>query len=47
MNYDPEQKAEELRGIMKKLKIEDYKISIPQMGKAAGLNYGIWIEIRK
>jgi len=47
MNYDSQEKAEELLGIMKKLGIDDYAIRIPQKGKAAGLNYGIWIEIRK
>jgi len=47
MNYDKKEKAEELRGVMEKLGIEDYEIRIPQTGKAVGLNYGIWIEIRK
>ncbi len=47
MKYDPKQKAEELRGIMKELGIEDYEIFIPETGKAAGINYGCWIEFRK
>ncbi len=47
MNYDTQEKAEELREIMEKLGIEGYEIRIPQKGKAAGLNYGIWIEFRK
>jgi len=47
MNYDPQQKGVELQSIMRQVGIEDYRIIIPQTGKAAGLNYGIWVEIRK
>lgn len=42
--YDVERAAEELRGIMRELKIEDYRIEIPQRGD---VNYGLWLEFRK
>ncbi len=47
MNYNTKEKADELRKIMTELEISTYRIIIPQTGKAQGLNYGIWIEIRK
>jgi SAM-dependent methyltransferase len=45
MNYDVEEKARELREIMRELDITGYKIRIPE--NTAGINYGIWIEINK
>ncbi len=47
MNYDPQQKAAELQSIMRQLGIEDYRIIVPDKGKAEGINYGVWIEFRK
>jgi len=45
MNYEVPEKARELRRIMQKLGVEDYKIRFRD--NTAEINYGIWIEIRK
>ncbi len=45
--YDVAETAAELREIMKALEIDNYKIHIPRPPGSEGVNYGIWIEIRK
>ena len=45
--YDVAATADELRGIMESLGVEDYRVIRPHMGNAAGVNYGVWVEFRK
>lgn len=45
--YDVEQTAEELREIMNKLGIKDYRIVRPRVDDKEGVNYGVWVEFRK
>jgi ubiquinone/menaquinone biosynthesis C-methylase UbiE len=45
--YDVIATAEELRAIMRTLKITNYRILRPKLGNAAGVNYGVWVEFRK
>jgi SAM-dependent methyltransferase len=45
--YDVVTTAEELRAIMRTLKIQDYRIIRPRLGNEAGVNYGVWVEFRK
>jgi ubiquinone/menaquinone biosynthesis C-methylase UbiE len=47
MNYDIEEKAKELRLLMKQLDIKEYRIHKPGTGHSEKVNYGIWIEFRK
>jgi len=47
MKYDFEEKAGELKALMKKLGIETYRIHRPGAKHNEVVNYGIWIEIRK
>jgi SAM-dependent methyltransferase len=46
-NYSIEESREELETIMRDLAIETYTILIPHPEGSDGINYGIWIEIRK
>ena len=45
--YDRNQTAENLKSIMQLLGIESYKVHLPQPPGSEGVNYGIWLEIRK
>jgi SAM-dependent methyltransferase len=45
--YDLEETEAELRGIMKTLKIKEYRIHLPKPPGSEGVNYGIWLEFRK
>ncbi len=45
--YDPDQTEQQLRGIMKLLHIENYRIHRPHLNNAEGVNYGLWLEFRK
>lgn len=47
MNYDIEEKTNELRLLMKQLDIEEYRIHKPGTEHGEKVNYGIWIELRK
>jgi len=47
MNYDVENKANELYNIMNKLGIKDYRIDRPKPPGSENVNYGIWVEFRK
>lgn len=47
MKYDMDQAAEELRQIMKELKIKECKIHRPNPQGSDDVNYGIWIEFHK
>lgn len=47
MKYSFEEKADELKALMKKLEIETYQIHRPGAVYGEAVNYGIWIEIRK
>jgi len=46
-NYSIEESRDELETIMRDLAIETYTILIPHPEGSDGINYGIWIEIRK
>jgi SAM-dependent methyltransferase len=45
--YDLTQTESELRGVMEKNGISDYRIRIPKDPSGAGINYGIWVEFHK
>ena len=47
MKYDVDKAAEELQEIMKKLKIQEWKIHRPNPSGSDNVNYGIWIEFHK
>lgn len=47
MKYDLDEKAQELKDIMKKLGIKNYRIDIPKPPGGENVNYGIWIEFHK
>lgn len=47
LNYKVQESAEELKAIMKSLKITDYEIIIPKPEGSDDINYGIWIIIHK
>ncbi|HDP35975.1 MAG TPA: class I SAM-dependent methyltransferase [Candidatus Hydrogenedentes bacterium] len=47
MKYDRDAAARELKEIMEKSDITNYRIDIPTPKENASLNYGIWIEMRK
>ncbi len=42
--YDPNQTEQQLREIMKALRIENYRIYRPRRNNAEGVNYGLWLE---
>jgi ubiquinone/menaquinone biosynthesis C-methylase UbiE len=45
--YDVKKTADELRGIMKALDIEDFSIRIPMSPGDPKVNYGVWVKFRK
>ena len=45
--YDPQAEAVQLKKIFEKLQIKSYRIERPVPPDSEGLNYGIWMEIRK
>jgi SAM-dependent methyltransferase len=45
--YDLKETEAELRGIMKELKIREWRIRLPKPPGSEGVNYGIWLEFRK
>jgi SAM-dependent methyltransferase len=47
MKYDVAKTADELRQIMTKLKIKDYRIIRPRLDNKAGVSYGVWVEFHK
>lgn len=47
VKYSVAETESEMRGIMKLLRIQNYRIRIPKPPGSDGVNYGIWIEIRK
>jgi ubiquinone/menaquinone biosynthesis C-methylase UbiE len=47
MKYDVAKTAEELRQIMTKLKIKNYRIIRPRLNNKAGVSYGVWVEFHK
>ena len=47
LRYDVSEAAEELRSIMKALKISEYEIIFPHPPETAEVKYGLWLVIRK
>ena len=47
LEYSVAETESEMHHIMKSLEIESYRIHIPKPPGSDGLNYGIWIEVRK
>ncbi|MBA7636634.1 2-methoxy-6-polyprenyl-1,4-benzoquinol methylase [subsurface metagenome] len=47
MQYDVDNKANELYNIMNELGIKDYRIDRPKPPGSENVNYGIWVEFRK
>ncbi len=47
LDYSVPETEAEIRALMKALRIEDYRIHIPKPPGSDGINYGIWVEIRK
>lgn len=47
MKYDVDATENELRQIVDKLGIKEYSIYRPKPAGSEGVNYGIWVEIRK
>ncbi|MBN2271759.1 MAG: class I SAM-dependent methyltransferase [Sedimentisphaerales bacterium] len=47
MKYDVDKSADELRGIMKGLRIAEYTIHRPKPAGADDVNYGVWVEFHK
>ena len=47
MKYDPDKAADELRKIMKTVRIKEWKIHRPNPPGSDNINYGIWIEFHK
>jgi len=47
MSYDAEAEVERLKRLFEQMKIESYRIEIPEPSGAEDLNYGIWIELQK
>ena len=45
--YDPDQTEQQLREIMKSLRIESYRIHRPRRNNPEGVNYGLWLEFHK
>ncbi|MBN1512734.1 MAG: class I SAM-dependent methyltransferase, partial [Phycisphaerae bacterium] len=46
MKYDVDKTEQQLRDIMKALRIENYRIYRPHKGNAEGINYGLWLQFR-
>ena len=47
LKYDVAKTAEQLRDIMRKLKIRDYHIIRPKLNNVEGVSYGVWVEFQK
>ena len=47
MKYDPAKTAQQLREIMQKLGIRDFRIYRPKLDNPEGINYGVWLEFHK
>jgi len=47
LDYSVPETEAEIRALMEALEIEDYRIHIPKPPGSNGINYGIWVEIRK
>ena len=47
IKYDVDKAEQELRDIMQRLGITDYRIIRPRPAGAEGINYGIWLQWRK
>jgi SAM-dependent methyltransferase len=47
MKYDVDKAAEQLREIMKELKIQEWRIHRPHPPGSDNINYGLWIEFHK
>jgi len=47
MKYDLDKAADELRNIMKTVRIKDWKIHRPSPPGSDNVNYGLWIEFHK
>ena len=47
LNYKPSETAEEINSVMSDLGIKKYRLLLPQPAGSEGVNYGIWIEIKK
>lgn len=45
--YDVQETANELREVMNKLGIKQYRIHCPKPAGSEGVNYGVWLEFRK
>ena len=46
-NYDPQTEVMQLTEVLNKLQIKAYRIEHPVPPNSEGVNYGIWIELRK
>ena len=47
MKYDPDKTEQQLREIMEKLGIKDYRLHRPRLNNPEGINYGVWLEFHK
>jgi len=47
LKYSVPETEAEIRTVVKSLGIEDYRIRIPRPPGSDGVNYGIWVEIKK
>jgi len=47
LKYDVAKTAEELREIMRKLRIRDYSIIRPRLNNNEGVDYGVWVKFYK
>ena len=47
MDYDPQQKADEMRKALQEAGIENYTVHTPDPDGAGDVNYGLWAEIHK
>ena len=45
--YDPDKTEQQLREIMRSLRIEGFHIYRPRLNNAEGINYGLWLQFRK
>ncbi len=46
-DYDPVAEAKQMEMILQKLKIKTFRVEHPVPPNSEGVNYGVWIEIRK
>jgi len=47
LEYDVTKTAQELRDIMTRLKIKDYRIIRPRLNNKEGVDYGVWVQFHK